>query len=136
MFEVFDHTADLGLRIEAESEAELFAEAGRALMSVLVANTENIQATQHRHLELPPDERELLFFDWLNELLYWFETDHWLASRFEVSVDSGIQATVHGEPAVSHRHELAHEVKAITYHQLKVTQSKDGHWHAEVILDI
>ena len=33
------------------------------------------------------------------------------------------------------RHALAHEVKAITYHRLKVERTADG-WLAEVIVDI
>jgi SHS2 domain-containing protein len=33
------------------------------------------------------------------------------------------------------RHEMDHEVKAITYHGLKVEQTVDG-WYAEVIVDI
>ena len=40
-----------------------------------------------------------------------------------------------GEPLDRDRHELSHEVKAITYHGLKVEQTPEG-WLAEVIVDI
>ena len=43
MFEIFDHTADLGIRVEADSFEALLAEAATALTSVLVANPEAIE---------------------------------------------------------------------------------------------
>ncbi len=47
----------------------------------------------------------------------------------------GLEAAAWGEPMDPSRHELNHEVKAITYHGLKVEQTADG-WLAEVIVDI
>jgi SHS2 domain-containing protein len=59
-----------------------------------------------------------------------------LFSSFNVKVtDAGLTATARGEPYDPARHVLAHEVKAITYHELKVEQTADG-WLAEVIVDI
>ena len=49
--------------------------------------------------------------------------------------DAGLTATVRGEPFDPARHVLAHEVKAITYHELKVVRDGDQ-WLAEVIVDI
>jgi SHS2 domain-containing protein len=34
------------------------------------------------------------------------------------------------------RHQMDHEVKAITYHGLRVARQDDGTWLAEVIVDI
>jgi SHS2 domain-containing protein len=79
---------------------------------------------------------ELLLFDWLTELLYVFESRKLLLAEFEVSVDSrGLSATCRGEPVDPARHELDHEVKAITYHGLRIEQTAEG-WLAEVIVDI
>ena len=52
----------------------------------------------------------------------------------EVGAD-GLRATAWGEPVDRARHELSHEVKAITYHGLRVEKTPDG-WLAEVIVDI
>ena len=57
-------------------------------------------------------------------------------SRFEVKVGAdGLVGAAWGEPMDPTRHELNHEVKAITLHGLKVEQTADG-WLAEVIVDI
>ena len=46
MYETFDHTADLGLRIRAADLNTLFAEAAQALFATLVENIDAISAEQ------------------------------------------------------------------------------------------
>lgn len=136
MYELFEHTADLGLRMRAESLDELFSEAGRALFSVIVANFDAVEPVQELTFHLEGSRRDDLLFDWLAELLYTFDARHVLLSDFRVEVqESGLAATARGEPYDPHRHELDMEVKAITYHGLKVEQEADG-WLAEVIVDL
>src|SRR5579875_2317471 len=136
MYETFDHTADLGLRIRAADLNTLFAEAGRALFAVLVENLDAVLPRQRLEITIAGSDCEYLLFDWLRELLYHFEVEHLLLSRFSVNVGAdGLQGQAWGEPLDRQRHELAHEVKAITYHGLRVEQTPDG-WLAEVIVDI
>jgi SHS2 domain-containing protein len=136
MFEVFDHTADLGLRIQAAEVNSLFAEAGRALLSVMVSNPDAVEPRDSLILHVAGRDLEYLFVDWLDELLFLFESKRFLAREFEPALDdTGLSATVRGESYDPPRHVLAHEVKAVTYHGLVVEQSPDG-WRAEVILDI
>jgi SHS2 domain-containing protein len=136
MYETFDHTADLGLRIRAADLNTLFAEAGLALQSVLVEDLGAVQPVRRLDVRLPADDLEYLLFDWLKALLYHFDTEKLLLCRFDVHVgDAGLEAAAWGEPLDAGRHELAHEVKAITYHELKVEKTAAG-WLAEVIVDI
>jgi SHS2 domain-containing protein len=136
MFEVFDHTADLGLRIHAADVNSLFAEAGRALLSVMVSDPDSVKPREELTLHVAGRDIEYLFVDWLDELLFLFESKRFLASEFETVIDeTGLSATVRGETCDLARHALAHEVKAVTYHGLTVEQTPDG-WQAEVILDI
>lgn len=136
MYEVFDHTADIGLRIRASDRSALFVEAAQALFSLLVANRDAVRASEQRHYEIAGEQDDYLLFDWLSELLYTFETEHLLLSEFEVELSrTGLRATCRGEPIDRARHELDHEIKAITYHGLKVVPSGDG-WMAEIIVDI
>jgi SHS2 domain-containing protein len=136
MYELFEHTADLGLRVRAETLDELFAEAGRALFSVIVANFDAVRPVHEFAFEIEGSRRDDLLFDWLAELLYTFDARHVLLSDFRVEVhQTGLAATARGEPYDPDRHELDMEVKAITYHRLKVEQDADG-WLAEVIVDL
>lgn len=135
MYEVFEHTADLGLRVRAADLETLFAEAGRGLVSLIV-DVASVEPRQEAAFRIEGRERDYLLFDWLNELLFAFEKDRLLYCEFTVVFDAeGLSATARGEPLDLSRHELDHEVKAITYHGLKVEQEAGG-WLAELIVDI
>lgn len=136
MFETFDHTADIGLRISAATLEELFVDAARGLMSLLVENVDDIRPTLTETIQLVGTDVDYLLFDWLNELLFRFETRRLLCGEFTVRLnEQGLDATIRGEPCDRSRHRLAHEVKAITYHGLSVEPTECG-WQAELILDI
>jgi protein archease len=136
MFETFEHTADLGLRIRAADLDTLFAEAAEGLFSVIVEDLSTVRPLQPVEVRLEGDDLAYLLFDWLKELLYRFDAQHWLFGKFEVKVsDAGLKATAWGEPLDCSRHVLEHEVKAITYHGLRVERVGDQ-WLAEVIVDI
>jgi SHS2 domain-containing protein len=136
MHEIFDHTADLGLRIRADDLRGLFEEAARALFSAMVANLDEVRPVDEVTFKIEGTERDELLRDWLAELLYTFDTRHLLLVQFEVRLDeAGLTATARGEPLDPQRHELGAELKAVTYHGLKVEQQQDG-WLAEVIVDV
>ncbi len=136
MFEIFAHTADLGLRVRAADLEELFAEAGRGLLAVIVRNPQDVRPVEAIEFQLEESQVDFLLVDWLTELLFAFESRRLLLARFETHlVDGRLTATAWGEPCDETRHQLEHEVKAVTYHSLSV-RPVDGEWLAEVILDI
>jgi SHS2 domain-containing protein len=136
MYETFEHTADLGLRTRAADLNTLFAEAAEALFVTIVPELGTVRPSQPVEVRLEESDRELLLFDWLKQLLYHFDAEHLLFSKFEVQVRSdGLTGTAWGEPLDRDRHVLEHEVKAITYHGLRV-EAVEGGWEAEVIVDI
>jgi SHS2 domain-containing protein len=136
MYETFEHTADLGLRVRAPDLDTLFTEAAACLFSAVIEDPTSVRPLQRIDLRIDGADREYLLFDWLRELLYRFDSQHLLFSRFEARVsDAGLEGSAGGEPFDPARHALAHEVKAITYHGLKVERTADG-WLAEVIVDI
>jgi SHS2 domain-containing protein len=136
VYETFEHTADLGLRVRAADLPSLFAEAARGLFSIIVADPCAVRPLETISLSVEGDTSELLLFDWLNELLYIYETRRLLLAEFVVQLGpTGLTATARGEPIDPSRHTLDHEVKAITYHALKL-QRESGGWLAEVIVDI
>ncbi|MGA2030899.1 MAG: archease [Thermoguttaceae bacterium] len=136
MFETFEHTADVGLRIRAADLDGLFADAGRGLFSLIVANPEEVSAIEELPVALEGAESDALLHDWLAELLYLSQVRRLLFSQFDVHVRSDrLEAKIRGQRIDPHRHRLDLEVKAITWHGLKVERTADG-WLAEVIVDI
>ncbi len=135
MYEIFEHTADLGLRITAADLNTLLAEAAKAMFAAMLEDISRVRPQQARRFRLLADSYDYLLHDWLAELLYIFHAERMLFCRFEVTVgDSALDATAWGEPADPSRHAIDIELKAVTYHRLKVEPTSDG-WLAEVIID-
>lgn len=136
MYELFEHTADMGLRVRAGDLNRLFEDAARALFSAILANPESVEAVEEVTFQIAGTRHDDLLCDWLAELLFTFDTRKMVFGEFEVRLhDTGLTATARGEAIDPQRHEFDLEVKAITYHGLKV-QREDNGWLAEVIVDI
>jgi len=136
MYEFFEHTADLGLRVRARDLNGLFRDAAMGLFAMVVEDLPQGRTGDSREFSIPGRRRDYLFFDWLNELLYVFDTERLLLGNFDVEVsESGVTATVSAWPWDERVDRPLREVKAITYHGLRVEQTEEG-WLAEVIVDI
>lgn len=136
MYEAFEHTADLGFTVTAPDLGTLFSEAGRALLAILIENPESVRTGTQVSIAVEGGESDYLLFDWLHELLVRFEDEQLLLADFDVQIGpDGLQAVARGERLDRTRHEPAHEIKAITYHQFEVRETDEG-WKARVIVDV
>lgn len=136
--EVFDHTADVGLRVRGSDLDDLFRTAAEGVFDYIVVNRDEVRVVERESLALDAGSMPELLAAWLSELIFRCETRHRLYTQFLVHVaDDGLslQAEVGGEPIDRNRHVLDHEVKAVTHHGLRLEQDEAG-WVAELILDI
>ncbi|MGE0821099.1 MAG: archease [Candidatus Binatia bacterium] len=131
-----EHTADLGIEVEADTPTELFRCAGLALFSLMV-HPAGVHAREMREVSVHADDWEDLLHEWLSWLLHSFLQDGFIAVAIEVIVinETTIHARLSGEKLDYMRHEFETEIKAVTYHQLSVRQ-EDGRWKARVIFDV
>ena len=135
-FEFIDHTADIGITAYGADMKQIFANAARGLFSI-ITNLDNVASTKKLDIQVIAPDREALLLQWLNELIYLFETRKMLFSRFEITVitDTELKAKAFGEKINLKKHELKTQVKATTYHMLKIEQNELG-WTAQVIFDV
>lgn len=135
-YETFEHTADIGLRAFGATLEEVFAEAGHAMFSVIVQQLDEVRTTATVEIDLAAERLDDLLHDWLAELLYHFDAHRMVFKKYELKiVDGRLRGWAHGEPLDPSRHLLGMEIKAVTYHELKLEASADG-WAAEVIVDL
>ena len=135
-FELFDHTADLGVVGRGDTLGEALAWTATGMLSV-IADLDSVEPLQEIHLSVTAIDREALVVDWLNELLFSYEAEGFLPKELHVSVNeagTALEARCVGEPADLERHQLRPAVKAATYHALQVVH--DGEWRIQVVLDI
>lgn len=130
------HTADLAFRLYGETLGELFANAARALYGV-ITDRRKIKIAGYQKIAVEAPDREALLVEWLNQLLYLFDTEGFIGRDIQVEeiTPYGLKALVGGEPFDPERHEFKTGIKAATYHHLEVKATANG-WEATIILDI
>jgi len=134
-FEVLEHTADVGIRAYGADIIEAFANAARGLFS-LITELDDIEEVEEREIELTADDQESLLVNWLNELIYLFDTENIVFKRFGITQldDIRLKAKCYGERVDISRHKMKTGVKGATYHMLAIDRS-DG-YKVEVLFDI
>ncbi len=134
--EILEHTAEVGLRVRADSLEGLLAELAAGLFG-LITDPATVQERERWEVEVRADDLTGLVVEWLNELLFLHGRDGMLGRRYEVRELSShhLRATVWGERFDPERHPRGIEVKSATYHQARV-ESSTGQWSAVVYLDV
>jgi len=136
MYETFDHTADVGIRVRAADLASLFREAAQGLFALIAEPVAAAPSARRVEIEVRGERADLLLFDWLSELLYLADRDRLILCDFEVElVEGGLRGRATAVPVEQAQGALLHEVKAITYHGLRVERA-GAEWLAEFIVDV
>jgi SHS2 domain-containing protein len=137
MHQFFDHTGDIGVRVEALSPEMLFEDAALALTEAITPAGVEARVKEEVAAEAP--ELDLLLVDWLSELLFLFETRQLLVAHADVAITATapyrLSAVVSGEILDPARHPVKVLLKAVTYHGLEVRQLGET-WVASVIFDV
>ncbi len=139
MFELFEHKADAGVRGVGKSKEEAFAECAKAMFSVM-ADLKKIGSEEKFDVEIETNDLESLLVDFLNHLLYLRDVNEMLFSRFDLYItnDGGgwkLRGRAFGEKINKEKHGIKSDVKAASYHQLKVVE-KNGKWLAQCVVDV
>ena len=134
-FEIINHTADVGIIAYGADMNEAFANAARALFS-LITELDDVEEVVHRDIELTAPDQESLLVEWLNELIYLFDAENIIFKRFDVTQlsQTHLKARSYGHKVDSAKHKLKTGVKAATYHMLKIDKSNGG--KVQVLFDI
>ncbi len=135
-YEVFEHTADIGLHVYGSTLSELFIHAAQGMESLMVP-PEQIRIQVSRQLEVDGHDSVSLLIAWLNELIFLFDTEYLIFCQFEVEslTETHVRGRASGEPYDAQRHELSSAIKAVTWHEAAVEQTDDG-YKARLIFDI
>ena len=125
--EFLEHTADAGILVQAADLKELFARAAWGMFS-LVTDVAAIRLVERSRIRIEARDRLALMVNWLSELNYRHITEDRLFGRFvivEIS-EKWLSAEVHGERFDSSRHTVFTEIKAVTFHDLRLQRDDQG----------
>lgn len=132
-------TADVAYEAYGRSLEEMYGNAAFGLFSIM-ADIENVEEQQTDVFVVQAEDKEALLLDFLNELLYKWDTENVLFSDFSCEVEvvkEGYRITVEceGERFDPDRHRIKVEIKAVTYFDMEVVE-EEGRWKGKVTLDI
>ncbi len=135
-WEHFHHDADIGVRGFGPTVDTAFEQAALALTAI-VTDCENLSEGVQFEFRCAAPNLELLFSDFLNELIYAMSTRRLLFRRCEVHIDgTALDARAFGEPVDRAKHLPAVEPKGATLTELRVERDPDGQWSAQCVVDV
>ena len=135
-YRILEHPADVGIEAFGLSLKDAFEYAALGLTSIIVEPA-SVDPSERRFVSLKGTDPENLLVRWLSEVLYLYDGEDFLLSDVNIArlSDGELDATLAGETVQEGKHKLKTDVKAITYHQLKVEETPDG-VELRVFLDI
>ncbi|MCI0499262.1 MAG: archease [Planctomycetales bacterium] len=136
MWEHFHHQADIGIRGVGDTLQKAFEE-GAAALTAVICSPDKVQPKKAVQIHCEAEEKDLLFSDWINALIYEMDVRKMLFCRFDVHIQNHqLFATAWGETTNPDKHELAVEVKAATFMELKVFLNPQQQWVAQCVVDV
>jgi SHS2 domain-containing protein len=135
-FRYIEHPSDVGFEAYGATLEELFANAALAMYSFMT-DVDAIAETEERAVAVQAEDLYSLMFDWLDEMLFLFESESLVMKRFDIAVNESafsIKGTCSGGKFDPAKHESGIIIKAVTYNMMEV--KKNEQWHARVVLDV
>ena len=122
-YEVLEHTADVMIRCRGKTLEECFENAAYALSDQTVDATK-VEAKDMFSVDVTGGDDEERLYAFLSEILFLQDAEYYAFSEFRVTIDGDrVTAQIYGEPLDVKKHRAKTEVKAITYHMMKVDPS-------------
>ncbi|MEN4016911.1 MAG: archease [Methanobacterium sp.] len=138
IFEFFDVTADAGFKSYGSTLEEAFENAALAMFEVMT-DTGSIKPEIKKEIVVESEDEYALLYDWLSEFLVILDSEFLVFSKFDVKIEKNsegyiLRGTAWGEEFDPKKHESRAEVKAVTYHLMKI--KKNNGYMVQVIIDI
>ncbi|QLH75709.1 MAG: archease [Methanomassiliicoccales archaeon] len=132
-YELLEHTADVMIRAKGRSLAECFANAAYALFDQIV-DVEKVEERREYSFNVEGFDLESLLMNFLSEFLYIHDTTRLVFCRFDVRIEGvALTCTAWGEEIDVERHRAKREIKAVTYHMMKIDEKEPS---VQVLFDI
>ena len=135
MYELFEHTADVGIRGFGKTIEESFQECAKAMYTIMI-DLETVEPKKEIKIKCDGFDNESLLVEWLNKLLALIDIEEMVFNEFKVEIKNfKLTGIAYGEKLNQKKHHTKTEVKAATYSQVKVFQ-KNNQWISQCIVDV
>ncbi len=135
-YERIEHTADIGIKAYGKDLKELFANAVKGLISILLPGARISHSLDHP-IDIKGKDLKELFVNLLEEVLYQLNVKKFITGSISI-IRLGkfeLTAKLSGEPLDINKHQIEYDIKGVTFHQLKF-EKEDDLLTVSVIFDI
>lgn len=135
-YKLIAHTADFGIEVKAKSIPDIYVNSAKALFDLIVG-VENIEPVLEQEILVEGIDEVDLLIRWLNELIYLFSVKNLLFSNFKIKFlgKKELKCLAKGEEFKKGKHEIKVEIKAATYHNIKI-EKKGDFFYTKIIFDV
>jgi len=133
-FEILEHKADLKIKASGKTKEELFLNMLLAVASVLGSQQREEHNEVLREISIKSLNTEMLLVDFLNEILYLSQVNKEVYTniKFKKFTENELEGELKGKRI----ERFKEDIKAATYHNLQIKQTKQGLWEAVVLFDV
>ncbi len=133
-------SADIAVRVKAPSQSLLFKYGAEALMSEMIEDISSINLIVSKEGEFEGTELSLLYFEFLNEFLFFKDAENLLLIPCSVEIISSedlykCNYILKGEKINRDIHKFRVDIKAVTLHALKIYKENEI-YIAESVFDV
>jgi len=125
-YRLLDHATDAVIEVTASDLNEAFTIAGISVVDITL-NRNLIEEKEEKTLTVSGKDLWYLLYNWLEEVIYQLITEGFAIARFslDISKDSTytINAKIYGEKIDLEKHHYKIEIKAPTFHEMKIEQN-------------
>lgn len=141
-FEIIENIsrADIAFRVRGRDLEELFIAGSRALIAIMMKDLEPIEKKSAIHFNCEADDIELLYYDFLSEFIFYKDSEKLLLLPDHIVIQESpnrfhLTCSASGEMIDRTRHLFSVDIKAVTMHNLAITQDDSG-YSATIVVDV
>jgi len=130
-FREIAHTADWELEVWAPDYFTILKQSAIGMYKLMGVSTDK-KNNNERSINIPWSDQENTLVTFLSELVFICESEGLAFHKIEFSIsDNNLKVDLQGSPIIS----MEKEIKAVTYHNLKIETSQDG-LNAHIVFDV
>lgn len=130
-YEEIGHTADWSLRVWAPDLEELFTQAASGMQHMMGIQLAGCPR-KPRRIECAAGDIESLLVIFLNDILYWIESEKFGCDHFDIKISGD---HLRGQVETALVVQETKEIKAVTFHQLSI-ERKGNTFETTIVFDV
>lgn len=137
-YRYLDHMTDAVIEAYGDSLEEAFENAARGLNDTMI-DLKTVRPNKEIKITAVGHDLHSLLFDWLDKVMLLLVADGIVMSEFSVEIKQkggySLEGVAKGERLDLDRHRYKVEIKAVTYHEMQITEEK-GKATVKFLLDL